>query len=599
METRRSEFAQPSYSTKAASGEHKSRFWAISLAMLIALLLAVPPVHAGGGKNLWGGREGGHLGRPPIPPPRPPRPPQHPEDGNLGLGIIRVIPQIIHSIPSNQGDPYADDYDDDDDGDYEYDGTYQYGNTYQYNQQVTTMPVTPQPQVTPLANKVVEKPVDVKPNRAPLSRMQAASYSLTQDLKDQLENKTEKHIAGIQDILDDRQPPVDTLANQLGAGKPGGYSANDKKKILDQAKNGDYAAVKNATAGDSSAEAEGLRSYAKAQQALNDVHDAVLDGTLTQTQWANLQQAASNGGFVTQGNYDEFHDRCSKLIVISQMANIVNNAQPNGTVGPVSTIVLVGSMGNSQAIYLGNGTALVGTQGATSGLVIAQGTTAQALGMAAGSGDPVSDYDGNPIPGGTYVINRGPTDVYFVVDGNRYTVGPNLMRTFVPAAGSKIEFYRRGDSDLKSYKLEEGTYDFRYADGIWDLYRQNYSVTLSNADNAMDFQYVVNNQQQSLAPGSKQQHSSKYPLVFRFDNGRGQVEQKRLIQGEYRVAVTDDGTLDLFSAADVVAPLAVDELAASSQVVNLFGDSDTQPRRSTTTTHRRKDASDIAPKLFD
>ena len=92
--------------------------------------------------------------------------------------------------------------------------------------------------------------------------------------------------------------------------------------------------------------------------------------------------------------------------------------------GPVTTILLAGRLGTADMIFLGNGTVLVGTQGAASGIVIAQGTTAQAVGMTAGNGDPLSEFDGNPVPGGAYVINRGSSEVDFVVAGKRHSLGP-------------------------------------------------------------------------------------------------------------------------------------------------------------------------------
>ena len=369
--------------------------------------------------------------------------------------------------------------------------------------------------------------------------------------------------------------------------------------ILERAKKGDLDGVLFATTGDNSPEAAALRDYARAKQAYNEVRDAVVDGTLTNAQRAKLNGAMVAGGFMNPGNQLQFQSQFSHLDKNNELAALVNSALPGGNVGPVSTIVLVGSMGTSDIVFLGNGTALVGTQGATGGVVIAPGTTAQALGMAAGNGDPVSEWDGNPIPGGAYIVNRSPTEVNFVVAGKRYNLGPDRMKAFALGQNTRIEFYSQGDSELKSYKLEEGTFDFKYADGKWELRRQNYSVTLDNADNAEEFNYVVNNQRQTLAAGSQQTHTSKYPLVFRFDNGKGEVKQKRVISGSYRVAVTEAGMLDMFRASDVTAPLAVDELAAPTHAVAFDGDWDKGDERRTTMAARRTDSKDDVPSLFD
>ena len=172
------------------------------------------------------------------------------------------------------------------------------------------------------------------------------------------------------------------------------------------------------------------------------------------------------------------------------------------------------------------------------------------------------------------------------------------MKQFTPEEGDRIEFYRDGDEDLISYKLEECTYDFKCTNGKWELYKQNYSVTLDNADNAMEFHYVVNNEQRTLAAGSKQKHSSKYPLVFRFDDGQGETRQKRVISGKYRVAVTADGVARHVRASDVSAPLAAADLAARNMPSNARatgGETSPAPPRPLAAASPRNDA----PRLFD
>ena len=228
-------------------------------------------------------------------------------------------------------------------------------------------------------------------------------------------------------------------------------------------------------------------------------------------------------------------------------------------------------MGVSEIINLGNGSALVGTQGATNGVTIVDGTVAQAVGMTGGTGDPVAEFDNNPIPKGAYVINRGGTDVNFVVAGKRYNLATDRMQSLNPGPNDQIQFYREGESDLKTYKISEGTYEFKFEDNKWELNRKNFKVTIDNADNSTEFNYVVKNKSQLLAPGARQEHASTYPLIVRFDNGKGESSQKRLVNGAYRVALTDEGVIDLFKAPEVSEPIPVAELAKSAQVVDLFG----------------------------
>jgi len=62
-------------------------------------------------------------------------------------------------------------------------------------------------------------------------------------------------------------------------------------------------------------------------------------------------------------------------------------------------------------------------------------------------------------------------------------------------------------------------------------------LTLDNTDNPFPFMYVLNNRQQTLQPSYRQQHTGKYPLELKFDNGMGQTVRKVLSKGDFKVAV--------------------------------------------------------------
>ncbi len=450
----------------------------------------------------------------------------------------------------------------------------------------------------PKANKVVAQPVKVTPNVLPLSLMRTAGKPLLDALNDQIENKTDDEVRGIQDLMDQKKPPLAEVAANLKSGGTDGYSKQEKIDILQHARDGDIDAVTTATFGDNSPEAKALRDFATAQDALLEVHDAVIAGELTDKQRTHLNNALVKGGFSTPGTQAALRDHFQQLDVNNGLAEIVNSTVPGGSVGPVDTLVLVGGMNEGEVIYLGSGATLVGTQGATEGVVIAHGTAGNVLGMPAFSGEPSTAYDGNPIPRGAYVINRGPTEVQFTVAGKRHSLAPGMMESFRPGSRDKIEFYRHGESEFRKYTFEEGTYDFKYADDHWELYRQKYRITLNNPGNSSDFHYVINNTSYTLAAEDQKEHTSKYPMVLRFDDGKGHVKQRRIISGTYSVAISDNALLDVIATSQVDLPLPLAELAAPPHTVDFFGKWDGKSRRRSRLPARRRPIASNAPRLF-
>jgi len=597
--------------------KNRSEVWTAAIIALCLIIMDTEQVRAQRGRDRQRPNyDRDQMGRPNPRPgwqPNGPRPELYPnydqddDDGlslEQGLRIFETLPKLIEAIPKDRPDPRPNRWPPRQ-PDYIYvpqQPTY----VPQPQQAVPQPKPKPEPQETPLANKIVELPVDVVANAAPLSLMRSANPGLLAGMQQQIEAKTDQEIEAIQNIIDSIGPSLGTAVGNLGPGKAGGYGPDEesrnraKTEILEKAKSGDVDFVNMATAGDNSPEAQRVREHARVQKALNDVRNATVNRTLNDSHRQRLMSALDDGHFITPLNRKPLEEHLRQLDTNNALAEIVHGAIPGGTVQPVDTLLLIGGMNGAEVIYLGNGAALVGTGGVTSGVVVSNGTVADAFGMTAGTGDSLADYDGNPLPEGTYIINRGPTEVNFVVAGKRYSLDSERMRSFVPDENDTIEFYRQGDTDKKTYKMHHGTYEFQYGDGKWELYRQTYKVTLDNANKAMEFHYVVNNEPHKLAPGSKQEHTSSYPLVFRFDNGKGEVKQKRAVSGTYRVAVTEDGVLDIFAASEVSEPAPPQVLAQPPHAVNLFSSWDQKaPGHSTSPSARRAPVEGAAPKLFD
>jgi len=232
-------------------------------------------------------------------------------------------------------------------------------------------------------------------------------------------------------------------------------------------------------------------------------------------------------------------------------------------------------------------------------------TGADALGVPYGIADPIPNYDGEIIESGILLKNAGGSAVNYTVDGQKFSMEPEY-RQVIPRERIVVAFNRGGSYGNARYGISEGTYKFTPTDRGWELYKHTSKVTINNADNPFPFKYVLNNERQTLPAGSQTEHTGKYPLVFQFDSGQGQVRQKMVEQGVYVVAVGGDGGLDLFRPEEVSMPAPIAEMskkldaetqnifAEPDKIPNLFGDT----TASTTTATQPSGTPPNVPSLF-
>ncbi len=91
--------------------------------------------------------------------------------------------------------------------------------------------------------------------------------------------------------------------------------------------------------------------------------------------------------------------------------------------------------------------------------------------------------------------------------------------------------------------------------------------------------YVLNNQQQTLQPGLRQQLTGKYPLELKFDDGKGQTIRKMLTKGDFKIAVGASGGLELFRPEDVTMPAPIAQMSkeAEQSALNIFAEPEKIP----------------------
>lgn len=435
-------------------------------------------------------------------------------------------------------------------------------------------PVRPAPPPTPPAPKPVDPikntvpPQVTKPEaNAPFATVKKCGLQLLEDLRKQVSSVTRSAVDGIRDSLDRRLPPVADLVAQVANGKP----LSEQQAILDRVRMGDLDSVILATSGDKSPEAEQLRQYARAVQALDEVATAANAGKLDNAKRRDLVKALAAGGFSvpTSGGTSPFFTMFDQA---NAVARVIANGQPNPPVGPLNTLLLVGGLPASQVILLGGGGALVGTGGDTQGVTLTTGSLGQAVGMNTEAGEPVPDDNNDPLGTGTIIKNTGTIKVNFVVGGKRAELEAGQAKVYSVKDGGTIEFYSGDEGSQKQrFKLEDACYEFRISEDSWKFVKVKYSVTIDNGDNSIDFLYVALNKRSTLPAGESKTIASSHPVVVRFDNGNNEIKQKRLVTGTFKVALNEKGHLDLYSVENVAPPLPVQE-HMEAESVDIFGD---------------------------
>lgn len=507
-----------------------------------------------------------------IPPtPTPPKP-------DIGLEIAKEIIGALTQPPPRPPRPYP--------------GRPNYIYPQPSPQPKIVSPPKPKP-VEPLKNQVTTQPLKPLSNVIPLSLAKKADRRLVVDMLKQVDHVAFEANEGLKAILDARLPPLPDLVSSVAKGR----TLEEQQRILEQAKAGDAGFIELATAGDPSPEAEMLRDYTRAASALNKVVDAAKQGKLNNTLRQQFLHSLEAGGFNTK---EEFVSPFFAMLDnANDVAYVLSKAQPNAPSGPLDCILYVGNMPQSEVILLGGGGCLVGTGGETSGVILADANLGQALDMNIAAGSPVPDDDGDAVFQDAVITNTGSTEVNFVVNSDRAKLLRGATKSFPVLSSSRIEFFPSESAAKKAFRLEKASYEFRLSEGSWGVFKVRYTVTLDNSENSTDFRYVSENEHATLKAGKSSQISSPYPVVIRFDDGTGDVKQKRLTKGVFKVGLTSSGSFELYAAENVSSPKPLADLIAETSV-DLFGRwaSTDQPltfnKESSTL-----DSSNSAPQLFD
>lgn len=496
----------------------------------------------------------------------PTHPSHQPSQPNIGK-IFKDITTAIGSIPSGSNHPHHPHHPH---------GTHSssYPSSVYPSQPFYPQPsYTPsQPSYTPPATNVVEsQPVPLPPNTLPANqpvepqpnplvslpvKLLANDIAPTRDFISRGDAQ-----AGIDEAKQDVDQQVQVLkdnsliafGNEL---KRLGVPEDHKKALLEALAKGEDTSQLTATMPEfkaGSPAAKALETSKEQFKQLDSIAEKAKQGTLTPTDIADYW---SKPGFSDNKSVAD-----TAALQIAADSGVINSLQNLPTtpdaVPPTgdATIIAVGAMGAGEVIPINETTVMMGTGVPDQGICIGQGNVSQLCGMSVGTDAPLPESTGPIVERGVLLRNAASTGVSYNLNDQPFQMEPGYRQELPGGRAWTATFDRGGSFGQASYSLSDGTYEFRATDQGWELYRQDIAVTIDNSLNRFDFQYVVNNEQQKVPAHQKLEHQGAYPLQVRFDNGRGGERQKTLESGAYSVAVSPEGTLELYDQQDVAPPV--------------------------------------------
>ncbi len=184
-----------------------------------------------------------------------------------------------------------------------------------------------------------------------------------------------------------------------------------------------------------------------------------------------------------------------------------------------------------------------------------QANPAELLGIPLGVGEPIANTDSDirkRVKDGVLIMNpkENATSIEYVLANQQYSIAPGYSQPLPSEKSWVIRFDRGQGQGEASYTLAAGTYTFESTAKGWDLFSRTFEVTIDNSGNDSPFNYVADNTAAEVAGGQRRTHSSKYPILIRFDRGNGGKEVAKKVldkKSSLQVGVSHgDGLWDLF-----------------------------------------------------
>ncbi len=302
-------------------------------------------------------------------------------------------------------------------------------------------------------------------------------------------------------------------------------------------------------------------------------------------QQAQQIQQLANGLNAARAQINNLTQAVNGLIRAQLLAGILQRAQPGVRQVPSGPTVIVrvpGMLPPGAVAPMGNGAVLAGPPmgergpqppyaGPTS---ITTGSVLEAMGMPQAIGPAVKNSSAG-VTSGIVLVNKADALVGFMVDGKTYSLEPAYFQAFRGAAAGTVSF-DKGTGETAKYQVTSGTYEFTATEQGWELYRKTYKATIDNSHNPSDFRFVQGTQTLLVPAGESKELTGAYPIGVRFDDGTGNIKEKRLLDGNYAVASTgEEGQLDLFdpknlAESEPATVASVEPLPANHELAQLI-----------------------------
>jgi hypothetical protein len=198
-------------------------------------------------------------------------------------------------------------------------------------------------------------------------------------------------------------------------------------------------------------------------------------------------------------------------------------------------------------IPLGFGPTLVGLGQPGDQIILGSGNPLELAGLATPEGAPVAEA-GEGTKARVILSNAGAGLVNYNVNDAPFSMESKFEQELTTGSSWIVEFDRGGNNGTARYTLTDGYYEFTPTATGWELYKKTFRVTIHNGNN-FDFNFVADDQQKLLASRQDVELTGAFPVVVRFEDGTGQIKQKRLSNGKFEIAVAGGNNLDLFAAS--------------------------------------------------
>lgn len=441
-------------------------------------------------------------------------------------------------------------------------------------QPVVSQPTPPAPPVN-----VVEKPKSQPARNTTVSSIKGFNpkgLSLTdadvQTSKDALDESAQKNFDELQQA--DAQA-TDALISQLQNDVKGSLTPDQQTALDNALKANDAEAVKQilATAGVTGDKAQMLVGLTDTRKQLGNLADVFANGgsaaDIAAASDAYLKSKSDLAALLVSQNAITQADADANLaaltgrmndIVAAKSGSEVLAAVLNGTLPagpdtfPLPTDDLMAAwmpcLPAGQLLAVDGDMVFIGT--GPGGECTAGFVTPSECGIPVQEGEPIADAAAGEQPETLLTLSPEAAMAFnYSLNDNPYSMGPGQEQS-LNAGPWTIAFDRgRGFGEAR-YTLSAGHYEAARTDRGWDVFARKSQVTLDNSANPNAFSLLIDGQNQTVAAGTAVEMESSMPIVVEFDNGKGQIERKRLSTGSYLVGINPQaGTLDLYDALSI------------------------------------------------